>query len=115
MFADTVGNKVLSVLGRDVTAFSGANFILVKGVDAAATYGHTAVLRPIRHRTRQWNNKVRVIIFRRQLVSTEIDDFVTCVVQPGRQHFLQFKPTVIGGDSTSHKFPFVESEAKLKW
>src|SRR5580658_3988707 len=83
------------------------------GADATATNGYTAVHRPARDSARQWNDEVRVVIIGRQLVSTKIDYFVTCLAQPDGQLFLQFKPTVIGCDSNAHTFPFIEPEEKL--
>lgn len=70
--------------------------------DAAAANGDTALQFPGRHRLRQRDDEVGIVVLRGQHVSAEIEDFMTRRAQLGGQRFLELKPAMIGGDSHAH-------------
>src|SRR5277367_2662824 len=73
-----------------------------RSTDATAANRHATIYFVCRHRPRQWNNIIRIVIFRNQLMCAEVINFVTRVAKSGSQLLLQFKSAMICGNSNFH-------------
>src|SRR5262249_14206529 len=93
------GGKVI----RDQRGMTSGNLAGTDGrADAAPAHRDAALERSSRHRLRERNDEVRIVVVRVQRVRSEIDDVVTGGAKPCEQILFQVKPTMIGGDTQVH-------------
>ena len=70
--------------------------------NAAAADREAAIHFPRYHRSREWNDKVGIVVVGAQRVSAEINDFMAGSAELSNQLLLQTKSAVVGGNSYAH-------------
>src|SRR6266481_6244857 len=70
--------------------------------DAATTNRHAAVNLSRRHRLRERDDKVGIIVVRLRSVRTEIYNLITGCAYLDKQSLFQIEPAMIGSDANTH-------------
>jgi hypothetical protein len=75
-----------------------------RGADSAAAHSHAPIHLSPRHRLRERNDKVGIVVLRVQSIRAEIHDFMPGRAELRRQLFLQGKTPVIRCHSDPHEY-----------